>query len=61
MIQKLSNWFRVESTRFLLWSLAKINRVKDNRLSQELFDLAEDYNTRPGTNNYPGFIVDKHD
>ena len=40
----------ITSLSFLL--LKCVNRYKDNRLSQKLFDLAERYNTRPGTHNY---------
>ncbi len=37
---------------FCLWVIEKTNRYCDRRLSQRLFDLAERYNTRPGTFNY---------
>lgn len=39
-------------TNLLLYFVAKLNRYKDRNLSQKLFDMAEDYNTRPGTFNY---------
>lgn len=42
-------------TLTLLWFIQKVNPYKDGGVSQRLFDLAENYNTRPGTNNYPGF------
>ena len=42
-------------TLTVLWLILKINPHKSNCLSQRLFNLAENYNTRPGTDNYPGF------
>jgi len=39
-------------TNLLLYFVAKLNRYKDRNLSQRLFDMAEDYNTKPGTFNY---------
>ena len=39
-------------TNLLVWFIKKINPSKNRVLSQKLFDLAEDYNTRPGTSNY---------
>jgi len=39
-------------TAFCFWVIKKINYSKDRNLSQRLFIAAEDYNCRPGTNNY---------
>jgi hypothetical protein len=39
-------------TCFCLKIIKKINKRKDYCLTQKLFDLAEYYNTCPGTNNY---------
>jgi hypothetical protein len=44
-------------TNFLLWLVGKLNTKKDRNLSQKLFDMAETYNTRPGTNNYNPCLV----
>lgn len=43
---------RFNITKLCLWIICKINKHKDRCLSQHLFNVAEDYNTRPGTNNY---------
>jgi len=44
--------FRDTSNDFLLWCIQKINKYKDRNLSQRLFEIAEFYNTKPGTRNY---------
>lgn len=45
-------YLRDTSTSILLYLVTKINSGTDRNLSQKLFDMAEDYNTRPGTFNY---------
>jgi len=49
-------WFMLDLqyyiTKICLWLVKKINTSKSRNLSQVLFLMAEDYNTRPGTNNY---------
>jgi hypothetical protein len=45
-------WLVYKITMLCLWTIGKLNKYKDRGLSQSLFDLAEDYNTRPGTFNY---------
>lgn len=52
-------WFIEEFTLLCLWLIKKTNPYKDRVLSQNLFDLAEEYNTRPGTFNY--HIGDEND
>lgn len=51
----LKNQIQYRLTLTALWIIRKINPYKNNGLSQRLFDLAEECNTRPGTDNYPGF------
>jgi len=52
MLWELKIWSIGLVTDICLLIINKINPYKDRCLSQRLFDLAEDYNTRPGTNNY---------
>lgn len=39
-------------TILCLYIIKKINPNKDRCLSQKLFEMAEDYNARPGEYNY---------
>lgn len=45
-------WFQRRITALCLWVIRKTNRNKDRCLSQWLFEIAEEYNTRPGTFHY---------
>jgi hypothetical protein len=44
--------FGYRVTSLCLWVIKTINRQKDRGLAQVLFDLAENYNTHPGTFDY---------
>jgi len=46
-------------TNLLIWLIKKVHPGKDRVLSQQLFDLAEDYNTRPRTFNYHSLAPEK--
>jgi len=45
-------------THLLLWTIRKINYGKHRVLSEHLFQVAETFNTKPGTNNYDGQFSD---
>lgn len=45
-------YIRTLLNNFAIGLILKNNKYKDRILSQKLFDLAEEYNTRPRTNNY---------
>lgn len=48
----VKEYLKAQSTDLALKYVALVNKGKDRNLSQKLFNLAEDYNTRPGETNY---------
>lgn len=52
------DWFEIKLylrnkvNNFLFYLIRTVNKGKNRVLSQKLFELAEEYNTRPGTMNY---------
>lgn len=51
-IEGIRDWTIDCLTTACLWIIRKLNTSKDRCLSQRLFEVAENYNTRPGTFNY---------
>jgi len=45
--EDMKDWFRENLTRLCLWTIKKINRIKDRSLAYRLHDLSIDYETRP--------------
>ena len=48
----LGDQIRYLATDVAFWLIRRVHKGMDRTLSQCLFELAERYNTRPGTNNY---------
>lgn len=51
-IWEIKGFIRDTINELCFFIIRKTNRYKDRNLSQNLFDIAEEYNTRPGKNNY---------
>jgi len=52
MLYKIKETIQDWITSFCLWIVKKVNRGADRCLSQRLFEMAEEYNCRPGIDNY---------
>jgi len=48
----LHDHLRYYLLKFGMWFIKRVADTKDRQLSQQLFEMAEDYNTRPGSWNY---------